>query len=88
LITGTSKKRQKGVPNGELGSLDAKFKSRLPNPDEVPGWPRPYSLRQVPTKYYGLMRYEAAGLIDELVPVSLRVQGLVEEYRSYKAQLK
>jgi hypothetical protein len=87
LITGTSKKRQKGVPNGELGSLDARFKSRLPDPDEVLGWPRSYSLEQIPTKFYGLLRYEATGLIDELVPVSPRVQGLVEEYRSYKALL-
>lgn len=83
LITGTSKKRTKGVPNGELGKLDAKFKARLPEQDELPGWAKGQGLSSIPTQYYGLIRYEVAGLLNDLRPVSVRAQELLKEYLAF-----
>lgn len=85
LVTGTKRKREKGMPNKEVGALDALFASRLPKPHEVSNWSGPTDPRKISPKFYGLMRYDAAGLIDELIPVSVRARALLQDYKTRKS---
>jgi hypothetical protein len=85
LVTGTKRRREKDSDNFEVGQLDAAWASGVPAPADVPGWRGPAELIAVPLQYHGLLRYDAAGLLDQLVSVSLRSTGILEQYQAYKA---
>lgn len=87
LITGTKQKRDKGAATYEVGQLEAVYRDSLPPVSQVPGLQVLTDIRQVPPEYYALARYDAAGLLDVLVPTSNRADGLVDRYRAYKTQL-
>ena len=79
------RRRQKDSDNFEVGQLDAAWASGMPAPADVPGWRGPAELHAVPLQYHGLLRYDAAGLLDQLVSVSRRSEGVLEQYVAYKA---
>lgn len=85
LITGTKRKQEKGGPTFEVGQLEAKFSNCLPLLSEVPGLENLRDIQLVPAEFYALMRYDAANLLDDLVPMSKRAEGMVEKYKAYKA---
>lgn len=84
LVTGTKRKRTEGWTRQEINALDARWSDNLPTPADIQGWQGALRLVEVPAQYYGLMRYEAAGLLKELVPVSLRGKIVLAEYLAYR----
>jgi hypothetical protein len=45
-------------------------------------------LTKIPKKFYPLLRYDAVGLINELIPVNARAKALLHGYMGYKAKLR
>jgi hypothetical protein len=84
LVTGTKRRRPKDTSNFEVGQLDGEWSNRVPAPAELVDWRGPSLLTEVPAAYFALMRYDAAGLLDQLVSVSRRSEGLLEQYRAYR----
>lgn len=84
LVTGTKKKPKDPTLDTEIGKLDGRFASRLPLLDEVPGLKGLKNLDEVPPTLYALLRYDAAGLLDELEPLNPRAQKAKAEYRAFK----
>jgi hypothetical protein len=84
LVTGTKSKREDANADNELAQLDTLYSSRLPEPKDVPGWLGPLSLHQVPACHYAFMRYDAAGLLDELIALNPRAERALANYRAYK----
>jgi hypothetical protein len=62
------------------------FESKMPCPAAVYGIPG-LTLGDVPLAYFGLVRYEAAGLADELIPVSRRAKELLPGYLAFRREL-
>jgi hypothetical protein len=87
LVTRTKGKRADATAENEVGMVDKKYASRLPKPCEISGWPGPNDLYKIDPRYYGLMRYDAAGLLDELIAVSPRAVKALADYQAYKAGL-
>lgn len=87
LVTGTKRKQEKGGPTFEVGQLEPKFGDCLPPLDKVPGLHCLTDIKLVPPEFYALIRYDAANLLDKLVPTSERAKGMVDKYHAYKAQL-
>lgn len=87
LITGTKRKRDKAVASLEVGQLEAVYRDSLPPVSNVPGLQGLSDIKQVPPQFFALVRYDAANLLEALVPTSDRAEGMVEKYLAYKAQL-
>lgn len=64
-----------------------KLKSVVPEPSKIIGWRGPARLTEVPWEFYGLVRYDAAGLLDDgnLLTVSSRANRTLERYLLCKA---
>jgi hypothetical protein len=87
LITGTKRRKEKDYPTFEVGQLEPEFGDSLPPLSRVSGLGALTDIRTVPPQYYAFIRYDAANLLGELVPVSDRAEGMVEEYLVYKARV-
>lgn len=87
LVTGTKKKAKDAALDTEIGKLDRRFSSRLPLLNEVPGLNDLNALDEVPPNLYALMRYDAAGLLEELEPVNARAVKAKTEYLAFKESL-
>lgn len=87
LVTGTKKKSKDVSGDTEIGKLDGRFPSRLPLLAEVPGCEGLENLDEVPPNLYALLRYDAAGLLDELLPNNARAEKAVADYRAFKGNL-
>lgn len=87
LVTGTKCTQEDATADNEVAQVDLKYPSCLPEPCDVPGWHGPANLREVDPAYYALMRYDAAGLLDELLAVSPRAETALAKYQAYKKSL-
>lgn len=86
LVTGTKRKKVDGWIRQEIDALDSDWSSSLPEPSRIEGWDGPEQLDEIPARFYGLMRYEAAHLLDELVPVSRRGREVMADYHAYRSR--
>ncbi|UGQ47818.1 hypothetical protein [Massilia endophytica] len=86
LVTGTKRKRPDGWTPREIDALEPRWASVLPEPSDISGWNGHPRLHDVPARFYGLMRYEAAGLLDSLIPVSGRAGKVLAEYFAYRGR--
>lgn len=84
LVTGTKRKRGEGWTPREVDALDGQWSYRLPQPTQIEGWRGPRDLVEILPKYYGLMRYEVAGLLKNLRAVGLRGKLVLSEYFAYR----
>lgn len=84
LVTGTKRKRAEGWTRQEINDLDHKWSCKLPEPSEIEGWRGAKQLAEISPQFYGLMRYEAAGLLRALIPVSRRGKRVLSEYLTYR----
>lgn len=87
LVTGTKREKQGGGEPQEVDVLDSKWKWRLPTLAEMPTGNWPAKLEDIPARFYGLMRYEAAGLVEALMPVSGRGGAVLAEYLKFRAKV-
>lgn len=82
-------KRPKGVLSEEkfdIERLDSpQYRQGLPDPAELLRRPG-LTLEEVPLEFYGLMRYEAAGLYDELIPARPRAADTLLRYAAYRSR--
>ena len=85
LITGTKCKREAGASNQEVAGVDALFGSSLPSPHEISDWNGPANLLDIPPQHYALMRYDAGGLLGELIALTPRAKKAMAGYLTYKA---
>lgn len=68
----------------DIRRLDKDFKKRLPSIQETPYAKLGFkSLAELPFRFHPLLRYEAAGLLEQLIPVSARAKTLFSGYRSW-----
>jgi hypothetical protein len=67
----------------DISRLDKDFKKRLPSIREThyAKWGFK-SLAELPLRFHPLLRYDAAGLLEQLIPVSGRAKILFSEYRN------
>jgi hypothetical protein len=87
LVAGTKRKRKEGTAApSEVQALGGPLESDMPCPAAVYGMPG-LTLERIPLEFYGLVRYEAAGLADELIPVSARARDLWPAYVDFRARL-
>lgn len=84
LITGTKRKRETGVRNLEVAGVDSQFGSSLPSPYDICDWTGPATLLEIPPQHYALMRYDAGGLLGELIAVTSRAKRALADYLAYK----
>ena len=84
LVTGTKRRKADSSAGQEIDALDLNWASRLPEPSCIDGWNGPERLTEIPSRFYGLMRYEAARLLCELLPVSRRGRKVLADYYVYR----
>lgn len=88
LVSG-SKKKNGMDPASDVYKLDteSKLKSKLPPLSDTTLYARGFrNIDQVPLQLRALMRYDAAGLLGQLIPVNTRASALVNAYEM--AELK
>jgi hypothetical protein len=67
----------------DITRLDKKYKQRLPVLQETSFAKLGHNnLRELPFRFHPLLRYDAAGLLDQLIPVSARAKRLISDYLS------
>jgi hypothetical protein len=84
LVTGTKRAKLLGSGPQEINALEPKWAQRLPTLEEMPAGNWPANLYEIPARFYGLMRYDAAGLIGALVPVSGRGAVALTDYVKFR----
>lgn len=84
LITGTKRSQKDKTTPKEVNALDRSWESTTAKPTDIKKWNGPKLMADIPYKYYGLMRYEAAGLLDKLIPVTPRAKELIADYSRYR----
>jgi hypothetical protein len=82
LVTGPNRKGQLN----EVRTLDKDYSSELPltiNFDKKGKIAR----TNIDMRFFPLLRYEAVGLINELIPISNRAKTLLNDYKNFKDEL-
>jgi hypothetical protein len=88
LVAGTKRKRKTDMkgPATEASRLDDQYKSELPGePLDFVNGKAGVTLADVPPQFHSLLRYDAVGLLPQLIPVSRRAQLLLPDYFRFKA---
>jgi hypothetical protein len=79
LVQGKNKQ-----PDSEIQKLDRKWKKELPTPICINNG-APIQLNKHSQEYWPMLRYEAARLTDELIPISERAEALRKKYNEAKS---
>jgi hypothetical protein len=72
-----------GIAEHSGGKLDKTMKSTLPPIERTRLIARPRKLASMPPAFKALMRYDAAGLLEDLIPVSPRAAKLKKAYLAW-----
>ncbi len=82
LVTGPNRKDREN----EVRSLDKNYQSTLPETIIFEN-KREISRKEIEMCFFPLLRYEAVGIIDNLIPISSRAVTLLEKYKAYVDKL-
>jgi len=85
LVFGRNKKvRGEKSPQSETTKLDEKeFRCTIPEPTTIVEL-KGLTLARIERRFYPILRYDAAGLVSELIPVSDRARSLLAAYTRFK----
>lgn len=85
LLSGSKRKRKSSATNvTDIETLDSKYPSTVPEPRQIREFSQ-FELRNSPLKFWGLVRYDVAGLLENLIPISSRAEQTLHEYKLCKS---
>lgn len=85
LVSGSKRKKRNPTDKStDVQRVDDKFSSSLPPLSAIREL-KLFNRRTLPLKFWGLLRYDAAGLLEDLIPISERAVRSLDEYKLFKA---
>jgi hypothetical protein len=84
LVSGSKRQKKSSVAGvTDIQKLDLKYRSIVPEPREIREFSQ-FELRNSPLKFWGLIRYDVAGLLENLIYISSRAEKTLREYKLCK----